>query len=195
MDMLEEKWNAIRSKVIIPLWNKRFKNIYMSAKLDYDDFESLAGFELAKAIKTFNSEKSNLFTYSTKVITQKAMTELRDCTLRDKRRALHTAESVDGMDNPDAELPSYDSIEDSLSDFELSKGVLSEKMTKYLSRLSKLQRDVVFAMSDGYTSEEIVLKLKIPAKEIKARRIALAGFVLALTYLPGPSPDKYCRHW
>ena len=21
------------------------------------------------------------------------------------------------------------------------------------------------------------------------------SLVLALTYLPGPSPDKYCRHW
>lgn len=69
--------------------------MYESAKLDYDDFESLAGIELTKAIKTFNPEKSNLYTYATKVVTQKAKTELRNYTQRDKRKALHTADSID----------------------------------------------------------------------------------------------------
>ena len=31
---------------------------------------------------------------------------------------------------------------------------------------------------------------------IKSKPIDFSiGFVLALTYLPGPSPDKYFRHW
>lgn len=95
MTVLEENWNKIKSRVILPLWNGKFKSMYESAKLDYDDFESLAGFELTKAMGTFNPEKSNIFTYATRVITQKAMTELRDFTRRDKRKALYVAESID----------------------------------------------------------------------------------------------------
>ncbi len=95
MDLLEKNWKNIQNRVILPLWNGKFKKMYEGAKLDYDDFESLAGFELTKAMATFNPEKSNLYTYATRVISKKAMTELRDCTRRDKRRALHTAESLD----------------------------------------------------------------------------------------------------
>ena len=86
---LEENWDSIKNRVIIPLWNSKFKSMYESIKLDYDDFESLAGIELAKAIKTFNSKKSNLLTFATGVVTKKAYTELRNCTQRDKRKTLY----------------------------------------------------------------------------------------------------------
>lgn len=94
MSILEENWKSIKNRVILPLWNGKFKKMYENAKLDYDDFESLAGFELSKAMVNFDPEKSNLFTFSTRVISQKAATELRDCTRRDKRKSLHTAESI-----------------------------------------------------------------------------------------------------
>ena len=99
MISLEENWTKIRDRVILPLWNGKFKHMYENAKLDYDDFESLAGLELSKAIKTFDPEKSNLFTYSTRVVSQKALTELRNCTQRDKRKALHISESLDDSEN------------------------------------------------------------------------------------------------
>ena len=66
--MLEGNWEKIKTRVILPLWQGKFKSMYESAKLDYDDFESLAGIELSKAMKTFDSEKSNLYTYATRVI-------------------------------------------------------------------------------------------------------------------------------
>ena len=93
--MLEENWKAIRERVILPLWNGKFKRMFETAKLDYDDFESLAGLELTKAMDSFDESKSNIFTFSTRVISKKALSELRNCTQRDKRKALHTAESVD----------------------------------------------------------------------------------------------------
>lgn len=163
---LEKNWDEIRSRVILPLWNRRFKSMFESAKLDYDDFESLAGIELTKAIKTFNPEKSNLFTYSTKVITQKAMTELRDCTQRDKRKALYVAESVDALDNTIVERLACNTIDDDLS----------EKMKTYLGKLSKLQREVLFAMSEGYTNEEIVEGLKITPKEMTEACSAIKSY-------------------
>ena len=95
MNYLEANWQEIRKKVVIPLWNKKFKSIYENAKMDYDDFESLAAIEITKAMKTFNPDKSNLFTYATNVVKKKAITELRNCTQRDKRRALYVADSLD----------------------------------------------------------------------------------------------------
>ena len=95
MHMPDEIWKSIKDRVIIPLWNGKFKTMYEAAKLDYSDFESLAGFEMSKAIKTFNPKKSNIYTYATRVISQKALTELRNCTQRDKRKALYTADSLD----------------------------------------------------------------------------------------------------
>ena len=52
-EMLEQNWERIKNRVISPLWHGKFRAMYESAKLDYDDFESLAGVELANAIKTF----------------------------------------------------------------------------------------------------------------------------------------------
>jgi RNA polymerase sigma factor (sigma-70 family) len=118
MSLLDENWNKIQKRVILPLWNGKFKSMYEAAKLDYDDFESLAGFELSKAMKSFDPEKSNIFTYSTRVITQKAKTELRNCTQRDKRRALHGAESIDIPESPAINIPAEEKQETSeLSEF------------------------------------------------------------------------------
>lgn len=109
--ILEEKWEAIKKRVILPLWNGKFKSMYESAKLDYDDFESLAGIELTKAIKNFNPEKSNIYTFATRVITQKAKTELRNCTQRDKRKTLHVADSIDIPESPAINKPSEEKQE------------------------------------------------------------------------------------
>lgn len=157
--MLENNWQKIKEKVVAPLWHKKFRSMYESAKLDYDDFESLAGYELSKALTNFDSDKSNIFTYATEVITKKAMTELRDCTRRDKRRVLHTAESVDALDTTIPEKMSY-SI-----DLDITDDSLSEKMKLYLSRLSTLQKDILYAMSEGYTNEEIIVRLRITDKQ------------------------------
>lgn len=156
--ILEDNWKNIKERVILPLWHGKFKSMYESVKLDYDDFESLAGFELSKAMQGFDSEKSNIFTYATGVISKKALTELRNCTRRDKRKVLHVAESVDALDHNIIEnIPYFDSEE--------SKDALSDKMKTYLARLSKLQKDVLYAMSEGYSNEEIVAGLKITEKE------------------------------
>ena len=162
MIALEENLVEIQRKVIIPLWNKRFKTMYESVKLDYDDFESLAGFEITKAIKTFDPNKSNLFTYSTKVITQKAITELRNCTQRDKRKALHTSESIEYLN----EQGSTFATDGGFATSELSNDALSDKMVSYLKKLSRLQKQILFAMAEGYSNDEIITALHITPKEL-----------------------------
>lgn len=174
MITLEENWDRIKKKVILPLWNGSFRSMYESIKLDYDDFESLAGIELSKAMKAFDPEKSNLFTYATRVITQKAKTELRDCTQRDKRKALHVSESIESL-NEQKDVSSL-AIEGLITTLESSKDILSDKMVAYLNRLSKLQKQVLFAMAGGYSDDEIIARLRITPKELSDACAALRSY-------------------
>lgn len=174
MNLLDENWNKIQKRVILPLWHGTFKTMYERAKLDYDDFESLAGFELSKAMKTFDPEKSNLLTYATRVITQKARTELRDCTQRDRRKALHTSESIDFL--VEQNDVSVLAIDGGFEISESSKDALSNKMISYLNRLSKLQKQVLYAMADGYSNDEIKIGLNITSNELADACAALRSY-------------------
>ena len=171
MCLLNENWNKIQKKVILPLWHSKFRPMYEMAKLDYDDFESLAGFELTKAMESFDPEKSNIFTYSTKVITQKAMTELRNCTQRDRRKALHTSESIDFLIEQNDVLPF--AVDDNFEILESSNDSLSNKMVTYLNRLSTLQKQVLYAMADGYSNDEIKTNLNITSNELADAVLAI----------------------
>ena len=42
---------------------------------------------------------------------------------------------------------------------------------------------------------EVLLRAVFPFRILNDKAVRPDGFVLALTYLPGPSPDKYFRHW
>ena len=157
MELLEKNWNKIRIKVVLPLWNGRYKSMFESVKLDYDDFESLAGIELTKAIKTFDPEKSNIYTYATRVITQKAKTELRDCTQRDRRKSLYVSESIEALD---------EETNEPIVAVEPPSDALSDKMVTYLSRLSRLQKQILFAVSEGYSNDEIKKAFGLSSKEL-----------------------------
>ena len=176
LNLLEENWGKIRSKVIFPLWNRKFKTMYLSAKMDYDDFESLAGLELSRAMTSFDPDKSNIFTYATRVVNKKAMTELRNCTQRDKRRVLHISESVDALDRSFVENVYCSTNDDTFSDSDSSKDDLSMKMQSYLNKLSNLQKDILFAISEGYTNEEIIARFKITPKEMTEAYCAIRSY-------------------
>ena len=174
MIILEENWQKIKERVITPLWHGRFKSMYESVKLDYDDFESLAGVELSKAIQSYDPDKSNIFTFATGVIIKKATTELRDCTQRDKRKALHVAESIYSVNEDGTSI--LDVIDDVALTYKSPKDGLSDKMVAYLKRLSKLQRNVLLALADGYSNDEIMRRLDISAKELSDACAALKAY-------------------
>jgi DNA-binding CsgD family transcriptional regulator len=49
-------------------------------------------------------------------------------------------------------------------------------MVAYLKRLSKLQKKVLFAMAEGYSSDEIKKRLKITTKEFSDTCMALRSY-------------------
>ena len=157
VNYLETNWQKIRKKVVIPLWNGKFKSMYENAKMDYDDFESLAAIELTKAMKSFNPEKSNLFTYATNVICRKAMTEIRNCTQRDVRKALYVSDSVDALDKSVIENISYQSIEE--------KSELSQlRVGNFINVLNNNQLRVLILILLGFDNDDMPDMLNISSK-------------------------------
>ncbi len=159
MELLEKNWKKITKNVIAPLWSGKFKSMYENAKLDYDDFESLAGIELTKAIKTFDPEKSNIYTYATKIINQKAYTELRNCTRRDKRKALHTAESVD-VPGVASDIP----IEEKQEPSELSEF----RVGNFVNSLSNNQLRILILTLLGFGASDIPNMLNMSNKTMNS---------------------------
>ena len=157
--ILEENWDAIKKRVILPLWNGKFKSMYENAKLDYDDFESLAGIELSKAVKAFNPERSNIYTYATRVITQKAKTELRNYTQRDKRKALYTAESIDTPDCPVINMP----IEEKQEVSELSE----LRVGNFVASLNNNQLRILILTLLGFDTTEMPNMLKMSSQTMQ----------------------------
>ena len=141
--ILEENWKDIQKKVILPLWNRKFKKMYESVKLDYDDFESLAGFELTKAIKTFNPQKSNLLTYATNILQRKAKTELTFYH-RIRRDGNSKTESINRITDEESKI----TIENMLvSEQEHELNYLAQR---YINSLTKTQRKIAELIIEGY---------------------------------------------
>lgn len=170
-ELLETNWNAIRSRVIVPLWRASYKDKYESAKLDYDDFESMAGIELTKAMATYDESKSNLFTFATNVIKRKANTELRDCTDRDKRMALHSAGSLDVPISDEQSTLKVDVIP--APHIEDNSNI--DKIRRYLTKLSTREKDIVIFKLIGFDEDDIISTMGITKKKytdsVKSMRI------------------------
>ena len=165
MNVLEENWEKIKSRVIVPLWNGKFKKMYEGAKMDYDDFESLAGIELSKAIKTFDANKSNIFTFATRVVSQKALTELRNCTQRDKRKTLYISDSIDKPVDADSsdtigDLIPYEDKQEEVSE-------LSEKrIGGFINSLDNNQLRVLMLMILDFNGADISQTLNISSNTV-----------------------------
>lgn len=150
-NLLEDNWEILKIKVIKPLWFQQFRDMYENSKMGYDDFESLAGFEFTKAFKNYQDEKSNLFTYATTVLMNKAKSELRNYNERDKRKALSTAISIDSVlyDDNNGEITLGDTL------VAKEQEDISALTERYLDSLTVRQRRVAELMMDGYEEKDI----------------------------------------
>lgn len=147
-DLLEQEWVNIQKKVVKPLW-KRYQFMYESLKLDYDDFESLAGFELTKVIDKFDSTKSNLYTFATNVIDCKAKSELRNCGTSQKRSGFYKAISIDATIDEDGKTTLADIL---VTKDEDSVSALTQR---YLDSLTKMQHQIAELFMQGCNEQDI----------------------------------------
>lgn len=162
LKLLEDNWNSIMKKVIEPLWIHKFQTMYESVKLDKDDFISLAGEELTKAFAKYNSNASNIYTYAQHVVTKKAETELRNCTKRDKRKALYTASSLNQPISEDSDEEMILTIEDTRNE-EITE--LSEhRVGNFVNSLSNQQLRILILQLLGFEVGDMPDMLNIPRK-------------------------------
>lgn len=156
--LLERKWGMIEKRVILPLWKKQYETMYASLKLDYDDFLSMAGYELSKAMTSYDSKKSNLCTFATNIVKRKANTELRDYGSRDKRKTLSVADSlnvcIDGDDEKTIGIPCHEE--------QTENSQLSEKRVgEFLIKLSNQQLRILVLKLLEFDLKDIPVILNI----------------------------------
>lgn len=163
LQVLEDNWTLIISKVVEPLWRSKYKLAYENIKMDYDDFMSLAGIELTKAFKSFNPLKSNVFTYSTNVLVRKANTELRNAN-RERRRINILAESLQDKIMEEGNS-TYEDVTENLFCNERDICIERAKLNVY-SVLKPKEVGVVELSLLGFDTSSIARALKITTEDV-----------------------------
>lgn len=190
MLLLSEKWNDIEKVVIVPLWKRKYQKLYEKVKLDFDDFESLAGLELTKAFQNYDESASNIFTYSTMVLSRKALAEYQSRN-RQKRFADSYAESLSQKISENSETTLEDIIGDLTTD-ESEDIEIEEAISAICKVVTKTrERKIIELASKGYDDEKIAEILHIDVKVVRrtkkriAERSEIRRLVRKLGYLGG----------
>lgn len=190
MLLLSEKWNDIEKVVIVPLWKRKYQKLYEKVKLDFDDFESLAGLELTKAFQNYDESASNIFTYSTMVLSRKALAEYQSRN-RQKRFADSYAESLSQKISENSETTLEDIIGDLTTD-ENEDIEIKEAISAICKVVTKTrERKIIELASKGYDDEKIAEILHIDVKVVRrtkkriAERSEIRRLVRKLGYLGG----------
>lgn len=168
MEILGKYWKEIVAKVIKPLWITEFSSMYKAKKLDYCDFESLAGYELTKAFKNFDAEKSNPLTFATNILKIKPKTELRD-EGRDKRVAISTSVSLNEKISESSET-TYEHIIEDIYEEEQDKTNIEDMLNEILKLLKPKERKILSFACNGFDNKQIADSLRIPIEEVLAVR-------------------------
>ena len=173
LNLLEDNWSLILKKIINPLWELKFKTMYISVKLDKNDFVSLAGEELTKAFKTYNPKESNVFTYARTVIAKKAITEVRN-KKREKRKADLLSESIYQNTNNEGN-GILEEVLESVFQTQKNEEAEVEAAIKEIYKLLKPREKRIIALSiKGLNNKDIAEILSIKNKEITALRRKLS---------------------
>lgn len=145
---------------------------------DLDEFYSLANEVFADVIEKYDETRSfDAFLYS--CLFNRIKTELTRMN-REKRRADRLAVSIDTCIDEEENITLGDMI---AGEFLIEREVLekgkegfSRRTLLYLSRLSKMQKDVLCMRADGYSSDEIRKELRISKKQYADCRAAIHSY-------------------
>lgn len=145
---------------------------------DTDDFYSLANEVFVDAMKRYDNKQSfDGFLYS--CLSNKIKTEITRRN-RNKRRVDRLSISIDTPISEEENVTLGDTIADC---FDMEKEVFGEKedsysnkMTLYLNRLSKTQKEILKLMIAGFSPHEIQKELHISEKEYSNENRAIHSY-------------------
>lgn len=186
LQLLEKNWTSIIEMVVKPLWQKRFKDSYVFLKMDYDDFESLAGEELSKAFRTYNPQKSNIYTFSHNVIVNKANTEIRNKN-RDKRRGDVISESLYAKMSEENDVTLENVVENASSKEDNYCYDVEEVKKTVFKLLRQKEVKIIELTLLGFSDKTIADTLKIKTKDVLGlkRRISESSAVIRVFRMAG----------
>lgn len=167
--------NAKRLREIVDRILLKFGGIYQK---DYDDFYSLANEVFTDVLKKYEEAKDfDGFLYS--CLLNKIKTEIT-ARNRDKRKVDRLSISLNTPIGEDEDTILADIIE---ADFDMETEIIgkdedtySARMTLYLSKLSKMQREILRYQADGYSPQEIKKELQISEKKYSDCKLAICAY-------------------
>lgn len=170
--LIEKNWDEIIKKVIKPLWDRSFKRKFGYIQMDYEDFESLAGFEITKALRTYNPSQSNIFTFCRHVISKKANTLIRDSN-RDIRKSNIGTVSLNApiLDGDEEEIGSLIADASSIE----AKGN-TRAICDYFKTLSNDQKTYLFLKELGFSETDILDGMGINNRKLKDMLCSMRQF-------------------
>lgn len=140
------------------------------ARMDYDDFFSIANMTLWQAYNAYDPDTGISFDgFLRSCLQKKFKTELTH-RHRQKRVLNQLAVSLDAAGDGEEECSLLEFIPSDFDTFEevIKRNVtqvVSDKVQQYISRLSDRQVNILNLLVDGYKPTEILLELQISARE------------------------------
>lgn len=189
MNQIDEVINELfanNAKKLQKICNKEMMKFGGISNMDYDDFYSRVGWDISIARKRFDPTKGKTFKeYIYGIVKFSVRKEIKHRN-REKRQIVVEVEEKDctgemkkhkeyvknlSIDSPIGEeenstvgdmVADKDTIESLF--FGENRGTYSKEMNEYLSKLSVLQQNVLYLISIGFTSNEIIEELHINKK-------------------------------
>lgn len=174
MEQILNEYYADNAKKLRGKVDKILKNFGGLSDKDYDDFYSLANEVFVDVMRRYDGiQVFDGFLFS--CLSNKIKTEITRRN-REKRQSDRNSISWETPMNEESDTTIGDIITDTkrAEHFDIDKTFFeddgekySEKMLLYITKLSKLQKEVVKLIVSGYTKEEIKQKLHINNKDYK----------------------------
>ena len=138
------------------------KNFGWLSQMHYDDFYSIAGEVLWNCVENFDESKGAQFeTYLINCLIRKFKTRITYMNRKRRSNGIQNA-SLEALIEENS--PTIMNL--IASQYGNNNEEYSEKMLRYLNRLSSLQKKVLFLIAEGYTIDEIKINLNITSSEI-----------------------------
>lgn len=147
---LDNHWKKIKEKSLKPIWYK-YKKKYESIGLEYGDFLNIAYIMLAQEIHKYNPQQSGIYTYVRMFVSKRMYSYIRTISERDKTKASVYHESL----NAPIKEGDNTTLEEIIPDEDEDDNTDCKKVHKYLSNLSRIQKDILIYRLLGFEQDDI----------------------------------------
>ena len=159
---LDKYWNDVQNKVLTSLW-KKYRHKYQSVGLEFGDFEGIAYIILEREAHKYNPNQSKFCTFAQMVVRNRMYSYIRNVSERDKTRLSVYHESLEAPISKDENV----SLGDIIPDDNEEDNTDCKKIHQFLSKMSRVQKDIIIYHLLGISQDEIVSDGGISEKQYR----------------------------